>query len=131
MDQKAKTDDDWRNELTPEQYHILREQGTEPPFSGKYVHEKTDGMYHCAACGRALFSSKTKFDSQTGWPSFTEPAVAKNVKLRPDDSLGATRTEVTCANCGGHLGHVFDDGPPEAGGKRFCINSAALDLKKK
>ncbi|MDP4000615.1 MAG: peptide-methionine (R)-S-oxide reductase MsrB [bacterium] len=117
--------------LTPEQYRILRERGTEPPFSGKYVREKADGMYHCAACGAPLFSSDTKFDSGTGWPSFTEPAVAEAVELRPDDSLGAVRTEVTCKRCGGHLGHVFDDGPADRGGQRYCINSAALDLRKK
>lgn len=128
-DNSAKTDDDWQRELTPEQFAILRQQGTEPPFSGKYVNEKSDGMYHCAACGNALFSSDTKFESGTGWPSFTEPAVAENVETREDSSHGTTRTEVVCKNCGGHLGHVFDDGPAEAGGKRYCINSAALDLK--
>lgn len=131
----------WHDRLTPEQYRILRQRGTEPPFSGKYkyVYEKADGMYHCAACGAPLFSSATKFDSSTGWPSFTEPAVASGrkagvespVELRPDDSLGMRRTEVACKRCGGHLGHVFDDGPADRGGERYCINSAALDLKRK
>ena len=126
-----KDDAEWRDRLTSEQYRILRERGTEPPFSGKFVREKADGMYYCAACGAPLFSSDTKFDSGTGWPSFTEPAVAEAVELRPDDSLGAVRTEVTCKRCGGHLGHVFDDGPADRGGQRYCINSAALDLRKK
>ena len=122
-----KSDQEWREELTPERYHVLRQQGTEPPFTGAYTYEKRDGMYRCAGCGAELFSSDTKFDSGTGWPSFTEPAVAENVELRPDHSHGMVRTEVVCSACGGHLGHVFDDGPgPE--GKRYCINSCALDL---
>ncbi len=125
------TDADWRQKLTPEQYEILRKHGTESPFIGKYVHEKSDGMYHCAACGAALFSSDTKFDSGTGWPSFTEPAVAKAVDLKTDRSLGTERVEVACAKCGGHLGHVFPDGPADRGGQRYCINSAALNLKRK
>ena len=124
-------DDDFKEKLTPEQYHVLREAGTEPPFTGKYVEEKADGMYHCAACGQALFSSDTKFDSGSGWPSFTEPAVAEHVILEEDTSLGMTRTEVKCANCKSHLGHVFDDGPADKGGQRFCINSLALDLEEK
>ena len=125
-----KTDDEWREQLTPEQYEILRRKGTEPPFSGKYAHSKDDGMYHCAACGAALFSSDAKFESGTGWPSFTEPAVAEAVELHEDTSHGMRRTEVTCRACGGHLGHVFPDGPgPE--GMRYCINSLSLDLEPK
>lgn len=116
----------------PELYKVAREKGTEAPFVGKYVDEKSDGMYHCAVCGNALFSSKTKFDSGTGWPSFTDPADQKNVVLRPDHAHGMERTEVLCAKCGAHLGHVFEDGPKK-GDKvcnRFCINSVSLDLKK-
>jgi peptide-methionine (R)-S-oxide reductase len=125
-----KSEQEWREELSPERFHIMREQGTEPPFTGAYTYEKSDGMYRCGACGAELFSSGAKFDSGTGWPSFTEPAVAENVELRSDHSHGMVRTEVVCANCGGHLGHVFDDGPgPD--GKRFCINSCALDLDKR
>ncbi|MCH8986722.1 peptide-methionine (R)-S-oxide reductase MsrB [Patescibacteria group bacterium] len=116
--------------LTPEQYHIMREQGTEAAFSGKYNDSKENGMFQCAACGVELFSSDTKFDSGTGWPSFTEPANQENIELREDNSHGMRRTEVVCKNCGSHLGHVFDDGPAERGGKRYCINSACLNLKE-
>ena len=122
-----KTDEDWRSELTPAEYEVLRRNGTEPPFSGGYVHTKDEGVYRCAGCASELFSSQTKFDSGTGWPSFTDPAVSANVELRPDGGLFMRRTEVICATCGGHLGHVFDDGPGP-GGQRYCINSVALDL---
>lgn len=123
----SKSDSDWRAELTPAQYEVLRKKGTEPPFTGHYVFEKADGTYRCAACGTALFSSDAKFDSGTGWPSFTEPADRASVELHDDFSYGMRRTEVTCAVCGGHLGHVFDDGPG-ATRERFCINSCSLEL---
>ena len=124
-----KSEREWRQELTPAQYDVLRRKGTEPPFTGRYVAEKRGGTYRCAACGTALFSSETKFDSGTGWPSFTEPADRANVELHDDYSHGMHRTEVTCAACGGHLGHVFPDGPGETG-ERFCINSVSLELNE-
>lgn len=130
MTQKIeKSEAEWREQLTPEQYEVLRRQGTERPFTGRYWDVKDDGTYHCAGCGAELFSADTKFESGTGWPSFYEPAVAENVEVHRDTSHGMVRTEVRCAACGGHLGHVFEDGPKPTG-LRYCINSCALDLKQ-
>jgi peptide-methionine (R)-S-oxide reductase len=126
-----KTDTDWRAELTPEQYAVLREGATERAFTGRYWDCHDDGVYRCAGCGAELFDAGTKFESGSGWPSFTEPKVADAVETREDRSHGMVRTEVVCRNCGGHLGHLFDDGPREAGGMRFCINSCALDLERR
>src|SRR3954447_8401456 len=122
-----KTEQEWREQLNPEQYEVLRRAATEAPFTGRYVNEKSDGTYRCAACGNELFRSDTKFESGTGWPSFTDPVNRENVELETDHSHGMVRTEVKCARCGSHLGHVFDDGPGPSG-ERFCMNSCALDL---
>lgn len=125
-----RSEEGWRKKLTPEQYRVLRERGTESPFTGKYYNSKEEGVYRCAACGNALFSSQAKFDSGTGWPSYYEPVSPTSVTCKPDRSLRLARTEVLCGKCGSHLGHVFDDGPRQTG-KRFCINSVCLDLEKK
>ena len=127
-DQVTKSEEEWRAELTPEQYDVLRRKGTERPFTGEYVNNKADGTYVCAGCGAELFSSGTKFESGTGWPSFTDPMHTEHVELHTDNSHGMVRTEVTCKACGGHLGHVFPDGPGP-GGQRYCINSCSLDFK--
>jgi peptide-methionine (R)-S-oxide reductase len=121
----TKTDEEWRAQLSPEQYEVLRKAGTERPWSGKYVNNHDDGTYRCAACGAVLFDSTTKFDSGTGWPSFSRPAVPENVATETDTTHGMRRTEVKCASCEAHLGHVFDDGPKPTG-QRFCMNSASL-----
>jgi len=123
----TKSEEEWQAELTPEQFQVLRRAATEPPFSGEYVHSKADGTYCCAGCGAELFDSKTKFESGTGWPSFYEPKIADAVELVDDRSHGMVRTEVRCRRCGGHLGHVFPDGPAPTG-DRYCMNSLALKL---
>ena len=127
-DLKSMPDEYWKKKLTPEKYRILREKGTEAPFTGEFNNNHKTGMYACGACGQELFSSKTKFDSGSGWPSFDNPINRKNIILEEDNSLGMTRTAIVCKNCGSHLGHLFDDGPKETTGQRYCINSCALDF---
>jgi peptide-methionine (R)-S-oxide reductase len=129
MEKIAKTDEQWRAELSADEYAVLRQQATEAPFAGRYVDSKEPGVYRCAGCQAELFRSGDKFDSGSGWPSFTDPALAEAVELRPDTSHGMDRIEAVCARCGGHLGHVFDDGPVDKGGMRYCINGAALKLE--
>jgi peptide-methionine (R)-S-oxide reductase len=127
-DKVVKTETEWREQLSPEQYHVTREAGTEPAFSGKYWKTKEAGTYHCVGCGAPLFTSTTKFDSGTGWPSFWAPIDPEKIEEHKDKSYGMTRVEARCARCGAHLGHVFEDGPAPSG-LRYCMNSASLDLK--
>jgi peptide-methionine (R)-S-oxide reductase len=130
-DLRDKNEDYWKEKLTPEQYEVCRLRGTEPPFSGKLHDNHESGMYECVACGAQLFSSTAKFDSGTGWPSFDNPVNKETIEVRKDLSHDMQRTEVVCKNCGAHLGHVFDDGPKDTTGKRYCINSLSLNFKKK
>ena len=130
-DPKDISDAEWREKLTPEQYHVLREAGTERAFTGQYDKHFEDGEYRCAGCGELLFESGSKYNSGCGWPAFTKPAQAEGIEERRDTSFGMIRTEVLCNKCGGHLGHVFPDGPPDQGGMRYCINSLSLDFEEK
>ena len=130
-DPKDTSDAEWREKLTPEQYHVLREAGTERAFTGQYDKHFEDGSFRCAGCGKVLFESDSKYNSGCGWPAFTRPAQSEGIEERRDTSHGMIRTEVLCNNCGGHLGHVFPDGPPDQGGLRYCINSASLDFEDK
>jgi peptide-methionine (R)-S-oxide reductase len=130
MDKVEKSEEEWRRELTPEQYHVMREKGTERPFSGEYNRTKDEGTYVCASCGNPLFSSDTKYESGSGWPSFYRPLSEESVATERDGTHFMQRTEVLCSRCGGHLGHVFDDGPQPTG-QRYCMNSVALKLQKK
>jgi peptide-methionine (R)-S-oxide reductase len=129
MEKVKKSEAEWRADLAPEEYHVLREKGTERAFTGAYWDEKADGVYRCRACGQELFSSDTKYDSGTGWPSFFDPMESDAVETRPDRSLFMSRTEVLCSRCGSHLGHLFDDGPNPTG-LRYCLNSCSLDLER-
>lgn len=125
------SEQEWKAKLTPDQYRVLRQNGTETPFTGGLLNEKREGMFACAACGKELFKSDHKFESRDGWPSFYDVADSDAIKLEDDTSHGMYRVEVKCANCGSHLGHVFDDGPSDKGGKHYCINSVCLDFKPK